>query len=121
MIARVTRSQMSSFKLKIKSPLRIFVGYSLVTYWLFVIIKHFQAVVLNKSSVLHKRILIGHSHLSQFMEKHNLGVKTLYPDLSAQNTFLKLPENQITTNLIFLTSSNFVTISHINHCNQGES
>ena len=66
-------------------------------------------------------MLIGHSHLSQFMEKHNLGVKTLYPDLSAQNTFLKLPENQITTNLIFLTSSNFVTISHINHCNLGES
>ena len=32
-------------------------------------------------------MLIGHSHLSQFMEKHNLGVKTLYPDLSAQNTF----------------------------------
>ena len=59
MIARVTRSQMSSFKLKIKSPLRIFVGYSWVTYWLFVIIKHFQAAVLNKSSVLHKMMLIA--------------------------------------------------------------
>ena len=68
-------------------------------------------------SVLH-RMLIGHAHSSQFMEWQNLGITTLKHATCAPNVFLKLPENQITTNFIYPTSSNFVTISHINYWDQ---
>ena len=43
MVSRVTRSEMSRFKIKIKSPLWLLVGYSLVTT------KHSRALVLHKS------------------------------------------------------------------------
>ena len=65
-------------------------------------------------SVLH-RTLIGHAHSFQSMEWRNLGITTLKHATCAPNIFLKLPGNQITTNFIYLTSSNFVTISHINY------
>ena len=68
-------------------------------------------------SVLH-RVLIGHAHSSQFMEWQNLGIATLKHAICATNVFLKLPENQTTTNFIYLPSSNFVTISHINYWDQ---
>ena len=68
-------------------------------------------------SVLH-RILIGHAHTSQFTEWQNLGITTPKHTTCALNVFLKLLENQITTNFIYLTSSNFVTISHINYWDQ---
>ena len=38
--------------------------------------------------------------------------------LHVPQIFWKLPENQITTNFIYLTSSNFFTISHINYWDQ---
>ena len=50
MVTRVTRLEMPSFKLKIKSPLGLLIGYSLVTLWLLVTNKHSQALALNKSS-----------------------------------------------------------------------
>ena len=59
--------------------------------------------------------LIGHAHSSQFMEQQNLGITTLKHAKCAPNVFKKLPENRITTDFIYLTSSNFVTISHINY------
>ena len=59
--------------------------------------------------------LIGHAISSQFMEWQNLGITTLRHAKSAPNAFKKLPENQITTDFIYLTSSNFVTVSHINY------
>ena len=68
-------------------------------------------------SVLH-RVLIGHAHSSKFMEWQNLGIATLKHAICATNVFLKLPENQTTTNFIYLPSSNFVTISHINYWDQ---
>ena len=68
-------------------------------------------------SVLH-RMLIGHTHSSQFMEWQNLGITTLRHATCAPNVFWKFPENQITTNFIYLTSSHFMTISHINYWNQ---
>ena len=49
MVTRVTRSEMLSFKEKIKSPLWLLVDYSWVTRWLLVTIEHFQALELNKS------------------------------------------------------------------------
>ena len=52
------------------------------------------------------------------MKCQNLGITTLKHATCAPNIFLKLPENQITTNFIYLTSSNFVTISHINYWDQ---
>ena len=58
--------------------------------------------------------LIGPAH-SQFMERYNSGVTTLKHAISAPNVFLKLPENQIITNFIYPTSSNFVTIFHVNY------
>ena len=58
--------------------------------------------------------LIGHAHSSQFMKWQNLGIATLKHAKWALNVFKKLPENQITTDFIYLTSSNFVTISRIN-------
>ena len=51
----------------------------------------------------------------QFMERHNLGITTLKHAIYAPSVFQKFPENQITNNFIYLTSSNFVTISHINY------
>ena len=59
--------------------------------------------------------LIGPAHTYQFMEKPNSGITTLKHAICAPNVIQKLPENQITTNFIYLTSSNFVTISHINY------
>ena len=68
-------------------------------------------------SMLH-RMLTGHTYSSQFMKWQNLGITTLKPATCAPNVCLKLPENQITTNFIYLTSSNFVTISRINSLDQ---
>ena len=60
-------------------------------------------------------VLIGHAHSSQFMEWQNLGITTLKHATCAPNAFSKLSESQITTDFIYLTSSNFVKISHINY------
>ena len=49
------------------------------------------------------------------MEWLNLGVTTPKYATYSLNVFKKLPENQITTDFIYLNSSNFVTISHINY------
>ena len=68
-------------------------------------------------SVLH-RMLIKPAHSSQFMKWQNLGIATLKHAICAPNVFLKLPENQTTTNFIYLTSSNFEAISHINYWDQ---
>ena len=57
MVARVTHSEMPSFKVKIKSFL-----------WLLVTIKPSQALVLKKSGVLHRMTLLGHVHFPQFRE-----------------------------------------------------
>ena len=62
-------------------------------------------------SVLH-RMLIDHAHSSQLMEWQNLGITTLKHATCAPNVFLKLPENHITTNFIYLTSSNFVIATY---------
>ena len=59
--------------------------------------------------------LVGHAYSSQFMEQQNLGIATLKHAKCAPNVLRKLPENRITANYIYLTSSNFVTISHINY------
>ena len=59
--------------------------------------------------------LIGHAHSSQFMEWQNIGITTLKRAKYTPNFFKKLPENQITADLIYLTASNFVTISYINY------
>ena len=59
--------------------------------------------------------LIDHVHSSEFMEQQNLGITTLKHAKCAPNVFKKLPKNRITTNVIYITSSNFVTISHINY------
>ena len=80
--------------------------------------KEHSAFIVSYYSVLHRMTLIGHTHSSQFMEWHNLGITTLKHAIGAPNVFFKLEENQITTNLIYLTSSNFVTISHINYWDQ---
>ena len=48
-------------------------------------------------SVLH-RLLIGHAHSSKFMEWPNLGIATLKHAICPTNVFLKLSENQTTTN-----------------------
>ena len=58
--------------------------------------------------------LIGPINSYQFMEWHNSAITTLKHAVLASNIFKNLLENQITTNFIYLTSSNFVTISHIN-------
>ena len=49
--------------------------------------------------------------IPQFMEWYNSGNTTLKHAICAPNVFKKFPENQITKNFIYLTSSNFVTIS----------
>ena len=59
--------------------------------------------------------LISYAHSSQFVEQQNLGITTLKQAECTPNVFKKLLENRITTNFIYLTSSNFVTISHINY------
>ena len=56
--------------------------------------------------------LIGHVHSSQLMEWQNLGITTLKHAKYTPNVFKKLPENRRTVDLIYQTSSNFVTISH---------
>ena len=60
MVTRVTRSEMSSFKVKIKSSLWLFVDYKLVTRCLLLTIKHFQALVENKCIVSRIMMLIEH-------------------------------------------------------------
>ena len=42
--------------------------------------------------------LIDPAHSSQFMEQHDPGVATLKYVICAPNVFLKLAENQVTTN-----------------------
>ena len=63
-------------------------------------------------------ILIGHTHSSQFMKWKNLVITIRKYATCAPNIFEKLSENQITTDFIYLTFSNFVTISHINYWHQ---
>ena len=63
-------------------------------------------------------ILIGHTHSSQFMKWKNLVITIRKYATCAPNIFEKLSENQITTDFIYLTFSNFVTISHINYWDQ---
>ena len=86
--------------------------------WLFITIKHSQALVLNKSIMLHRKTLIGHAHSSQFMEWHNLGITILKHAICSANICQKLQQNQIITTFIYLTSSNFVTISLINYLDE---
>ena len=57
MVTRVTHLEMPSLKVKIKSFL-----------WLLVTIKPSQALVLKKSGLLHRMILLGHVHFPQFRE-----------------------------------------------------
>ena len=61
-----------------------------------------QALILNKSSALHKTMLIGDARSARFMGGHNLGITTLKPVIWVPNIFLKSPENQITANFIYL-------------------
>ena len=69
-------------------------------------------------SVLHRMTLISHVHSSQFMEWQNLSITTPKYAKCAPNVFKKLPENWITLDFIYLTSSNFVAISHISYWDQ---
>ena len=62
--------------------------------------------------------LIGRAHSSQFMEWQNIGITILKHAKCIPNVFKNLPENRITTDFIYLTSSNFVTISHMNYWDQ---
>ena len=62
--------------------------------------------------------IIGHVHSSQFIQWQNLSITTLTHATCAPNFFKKLPESQITTDFNYLTSSNFVTLSHINYLDQ---
>ena len=55
--------------------------------------------------------LTEHAHSSQFMAWQNVGITTLKHVKCVPNIFKKVPESQITTDFIYLTSSNFVTIS----------
>ena len=64
-------------------------------------------------NVLHRIALIWPALSSKFMEWNNLGIKTFKHAICAPNVLQKLSENQITTNFIDLTASNFVKISHI--------
>ena len=64
-------------------------------------------------------MLTGHPHSSQFIVWwQNLDITKLKHVTSAPNVFLKLPENQLTANFIYVTFSNFVTTSHTNYLNQ---
>ena len=49
------------------------------------------------------------------MEWQKSGITTLKHAICAPNVFQNLPENQITIDIIYITSSNFVTISHLNY------
>ena len=69
--------------------------------------------ILVFASVLHRMMLIGHTHSSQLMEWKNLGVSTLKHNTCAPIVFKILAENQITTDFTYLTSPKFVTVSHI--------
>ena len=80
--------------------------------WLLITIKHSQALVLNKSIVLHRKKLIGHAHSSLFVEWHNLGITIIKHAICSTNICQKFQQNQIITNFIYPTSSNLVTISH---------
>ena len=62
--------------------------------------------------------LIGRAHSSQFIEWKNLGITTFKHAKCVPNVFKKLHEYWVTTDFIYLTSSNFVTISHINYWDQ---
>ena len=61
---------------------------------------------------------IGPSHFSQYMEWHNSGISKLKQTICTPNVFKNLLENQITTSIVYLTSSNFVIIFHINYLDQ---
>ena len=50
--------------------------------------------------------LIGNAHWSQLLEWQNLGITTLKHAKCAPKVFKKLPENQITTDFLYLTYSN---------------
>ena len=67
-MTRVTLSEMLSFKVKIKSSLWLLFIYLLMTDCLSVTIKQSQALILNESSVLHRRTLISRAYSSQFMK-----------------------------------------------------
>ena len=60
----VTLSEMPSFKVKIKFPLWLLVGYWLVTPYN----QTFPSISSKQSSVLHRMAMIGNAHCSQFME-----------------------------------------------------
>ena len=68
--------------------------------------------------MLHRMMLIGHTHSSQFMEWQNLCITTLKHATCVPNVFKKLPENQITADFFYLTSSDFVITSQINYWDQ---
>ena len=87
MITRVTLSKTPNFKLKNKSSLWLLVGYPLITRLLPVGIKRSQALVPNKSSVMHRITLIGHVYCPQYMKEHKLGIKTLKNVLCSPNVF----------------------------------
>ena len=87
MVTCVTHSEIPSFKVKIKCPLWLLIGYSLVTRWLLVTIKHSQALLLNKSSVLHRMKLSIRTFFSQFRKAHNLGIRTVKNAICVSNIF----------------------------------
>ena len=62
--------------------------------------------------------LIIPTHANQFIKWHNLGITTLKHAICAPNIFLKLSKNQINTNFIYQTYSNFVTIFDISYWDQ---
>ena len=74
--------------------------------------------ILVFASVLHRMMSVGHTYSSQFMEWQNLGIVTLKHATCAPYVFKKLSENQITTDFIYLISSNFVTMSRVNYWDQ---
>ena len=71
-------------------------------------------ILVLANSVLY-RMLIGHAHSSPFMEWKNLGIATIKHAARAPNVFWNLLEDQKAANFIYITSSNFVTISHTNY------
>ena len=54
--------------------------------------------------------LIGHAYSSQFMEWQSLGFAAPKHAICAPNVFKIFSENQICTDFIFISSSNFVTV-----------
>ena len=65
--------------------------------------------------VLHRMMLANPTHSSQFIEWDKLGITTFSMLYVPRIFFFKLPKNQITTNFIYLTSSDLMTISQINY------